>query len=187
MHRVHCSASTKPFSLDTRLHLSSRKLQGSTLMLSVPSIQSAVQDAGQPSSESALHCEEDGCMCSPTISGFLSQFHVELRPKVDNRAVAQTLEELVEAGRRKKGELVPHQAAFLHQVLIDPPEMCDGVLVLLAVFLGRLLQLLVALDLDHDDQIAGFDEEVGVELAALRMLAFFPRRSQFRKNGLLWI
>jgi hypothetical protein len=57
----------------------------------------------------------------------------------------------------------------LLQVFVDALEVDDRALVLLAVFLGRLLQLLIALDLDHDDQIAGLDEEVGIELSVMSL------------------
>lgn len=57
-----------------------------------------------------------------TVSGFLNQFHIQLRPEAAHCPLAQDLEELVEAGRGAEGKLVTHRDAFLRQVLVDVLE-----------------------------------------------------------------
>jgi hypothetical protein len=111
-----------------------------------------------------------------TIARFFQpQCHIQFRSKALQVFVSQSDEELVEVSRSQEIELVGGIDVFFLQPFIESLEMGSRILEFLLILRCGVGNFAVVFDFRNIDGLAFLDEKVRAKIAALGMLAFFPR------------
>ncbi|MEO8341276.1 MAG: hypothetical protein ABI604_16460, partial [Nitrospirota bacterium] len=100
--------------------------------------------------------------------------NIQVRTEANNFYVSEFLEENVVALRRNHVELIARRNLRLLKPLVEPLEVVYSVFVFLNVIGRWVHDFLVALNLDNEDLVSLFDEEVWAKLPAFRSIPFLP-------------